>query len=96
MEVEPYEITITPADIVIYTGGAGYSNVLDENGKPVSETSQGLPEPGYHIDLPDGVENWLEDHGVNMDEAADLADVLSFRYYNEEGTVLLRRWDLED
>ena len=96
VEVEPYEITITPADIVIYTGGAGYSNVLDENGKPVSETSQGLPEPGYHIDLPDGVENWLEDHGVNMDEAADLADVLSFRYYNEEGTVLLRRWDLED
>ena len=94
--MEPYEITITPADIVIYTGGAGYSNVLDENGKPVSETSQGLPEPGYHIDLPDGVENWLEDHGVNMDEAADLADVLSFRYYNEEGTVLLRRWDLED
>ena len=96
VEVEPYEITITPADIVIYTGGTGYSNVLDENGKPVSETSQGLPEPGYHIDLPDGVENWLEEHGVNMDEAADLADVLSFRYYNEEGTVLLRRWDLED
>ena len=30
--MKPYAITITPADIVIYTGGTGYSGVLDDAG----------------------------------------------------------------
>ena len=51
VEVKPYAITITPADIVIYTGGTGYSGVLDDAGDFVGSMEQGLPEPGYHIDL---------------------------------------------
>lgn len=41
VEVKPYAITITPADIVIYTGGTGYSGVLDDAGDFVGSTEQG-------------------------------------------------------
>ena len=34
----------------------GYSGVLDNAGDFVGSMEQGLPEPGYHIDLPDSVE----------------------------------------
>ena len=44
VEVKPYAITITPADIVIYTGGTGYSGVLDDAGDIVGSTEHGLPE----------------------------------------------------
>ena len=72
VEVKPYAITITPADIVIYTGGTGYSGVLDDAGDFVGSMEQGLPEPGYHIDLPDSVEAWLTSHGVDLTQAANL------------------------
>ena len=89
-------ITITPADITIYTGGNGYSNVLDENGTPIATTAQGFPEPGYHLTLPDAVKEWLRNHGVTTDDVAtNLAGILSFRYYDENGKVI-RNWDLED
>ena len=89
-------ITITPADITIYTGGDGYSNVLDENGTPIATTAQGFPEPGYHLTLPDAVKEWLRNHGVTTDDVAtNLAGILSFRYYDENGKVI-RNWDLED
>ena len=89
-------ITITPADITIYTGGDGYSNVLDENGTPIATTAQGFPEPGYHLTLPDAVKEWLRTHNVATDDVAtNLAGILSFRYYDENGKVI-RNWDLED
>ena len=96
VEVKPYAITITPADIVIYTGGTGYSGVLDDAGDFVGSTEQGLPEPGYHIDLPDSVETWLTSHGVDLTQAANLADYLSFYYYDQETGAAIRRWDLMD
>ena len=96
VEVKPYAITITPADIVIYTGGTGYSGVLDDAGDFVGSTEQGLPEPGYHIDLPDSVEAWLTSHGVDLTQAANLADYLSFYYYDQETGAAIRRWDLMD
>ena len=89
-------ITITPADITIYTGGNGYSNVLDESGTPIATTAQGFPEPGYHLTLPDAVKEWLRTHNVATDDVAtNLAGILSFRYYDENGKVI-RNWDLED
>ena len=89
-------ITITPADITIYTGGKGYSNVLDENGTPIATTAQGFPEPGYHLTLPDAVKEWLRTHNVATDDVAtNLAGILSFRYYDENGNMI-RNWDLED
>ena len=96
VEVEPYAITITPADIVIYTGGTGYSGVLDEDDSLVSSTEQGLPEPGYHIDLPDSVETWLTNHGVDLSQAAHLANYLHFYYYDQDTGAAIRRWDLMD
>ena len=96
VEVKPYAITITPADIVIYTGGTGYSGVLDDAGDFVGSTEQGLPEPGYHIDLPDSVEAWLTSHGVDLTQAANLANYLSFYYYDQETGAAIRRWDLMD
>ena len=81
--MKPYAITITPADIVIFTGGTGYSGVLDDAGDFVGSMEQGLPEPGYHIDLPDSVEAWLTSHGVDLTQAANLADYLSFYYYDQ-------------
>lgn len=96
VEVKLYAITITPADIVIYTGGTGYSGVLDDAGDFVGSTEQGLPEPGYHIDLPDSVEAWLTSHGVDLTQAANLANYLSFYYYDQETGAAIRRWDLMD
>ena len=89
-------ITITPADITIYTGGKGYSNVLDESGTPIATTAQGFPEPGYHLTLPDAVKEWLRTHNVATgDVATNLAGILSFRYYDENGNMI-RNWNLED
>ena len=97
MDEDAYTITITPADIVIYTGGDGYAGVTtNEEGVLLENpTVSGLPEPGYHIDLPDAVETWLKEQGVDMSVAADLANYLHFRYYDANGEMT-RNWDLED
>lgn len=97
-------ITITPANITIYTGGKGYSTVVDENGETVdgSET-QGLPEPGYYIDLPEALNEKLlkmvdkEDiTTVTIDgetrQVIDLSGYLKFTY--DDGTNH-RVWTLE-
>lgn len=47
-------ITITPADIMVYTGGVPYGGIVDADGDIIEETS-GLPEPGYHLELPEAV-----------------------------------------
>ena len=95
-----YTVTITPADITIYTGGEVYGGVVDADGEEITNAS-GLPEPGYYLVLSDDVENWLstqspDDAADESDEHADaknLADVLRFRYYDTEGNVL-RDWGL--
>lgn len=97
-------ITITPADITIYTGGNGYSTVVDENGETVdgSET-QGLPEPGYYIDLPEALNEKLlkmvdtEDITTvtiegKEQQVIDLSGYLKFTY--DDGTNH-RVWTLE-
>lgn len=93
-EVKP--VTITPADITIYTGGASYGSVVGDNGEEIGAANNGLPAPGYFMDLPGYVTNWLAERGVSLDQedAADLAGCLSFYYYDGDGTTPIRRWDL--
>lgn len=97
--VQIADVVITPADIVIYTGGTGYAGVTDANGDIIgsTETENGLPRPGYHIDLSDEVETWLAEKNVDTTQAADLAELLSFCYYDQDDSnTLLRQWNLVD
>ena len=94
--VDDYSVTITPADIVAYTGGDGYSAVVGADDEYINNSTSGLPEPGYHVVLSDAVVDWLNDNGVAAgdgltDDAADLAGVLSFTY--DDGTNE-RNWSL--
>ena len=96
VEVDDYSVTITPADIVAYTGGDGYSAVVGANDQYINNSESGLPEPGYHVVLSDAVVDWLNDNGVaagdgSESEAANLEDVLSFTY-NYDGKA--REWSL--
>ena len=96
VEVDDYSVTITPADIVAYTGGNGYSAVVGAEDQYINNSTSGLPEPGYHVVLSDAVVDWLNDNGVAAgdgltDDAADLAGVLSFTY--DDGTNE-RNWSL--
>ena len=95
--VDDYSVTITPADIVAYTGGDGYSAVVGANDQYINNSESGLPEPGYHVVLSDAVVDWLNDNGVaagdgSESEAANLEDVLSFTY-NYDGKA--REWSLQ-
>lgn len=42
------------------------------------------------------MEAWLTSHGVDLTQAANLADYLSFYYYDQETGAAIRRWDLMD
>ena len=94
VEMDDYTIDIEPADILIYTGGTGYAGVIsNDEGELVSGATQnGLPEPGYHIELPEAVEKWLNSDASGEDGARNLAEVLSFTY-NADGEQ--RAWDME-
>ncbi|WP_419007240.1 Spy0128 family protein, partial [Evtepia gabavorous] len=93
-------VTITPADIIVYTGGDGYESVVgNQSGaaragddEETGDQSNGLPEPGYYITLPD----WLNDQLNIQDDpteegATDLSKILTFTYADEEQT---REWSL--
>lgn len=97
-----YTVTITPADITVYTGGEVYGNIVDEDGVEITENTSGLPEPGYYLVLSDDVREWLTeqykndeaDEGDEHAGAKNLADILSFRYYDMVGETMLRDWGL--
>ena len=97
------QVIVTPADIRIYTGGNGYSDVVDDADQEVvdSKTSDGLPTPGYYIILPFDVNEKVlaqaESDGETEtnkagQEIADLSKYLSFDYKNGEVT---RHWEIE-
>lgn len=97
--MDDYTVTITPADITIYTGGEDYSGVVDGSGNLIGskETNTGLPEPGYHITLPAAVTEWLNDkeggEGSTGEEAArNLENYMTFTY-NVDGTI--REWGMQ-
>ena len=94
-------VTITPADIIVYTGGTGYESVVGNRSgaaragedEETGGQSNGLPEPGYYITLPD----WLNDQ-LNIKEdpteegATDLSKILTFTYADDEEQT--REWSL--
>lgn len=81
-------ITITPADITVYTGGEGYTGAVDNAGNE-STTANGLPEPGYYITLPDEL-NAILGGDAN---AEDLSKILKFTYQDDADRT--REWKLE-
>lgn len=95
------EISITPADITIYTGGEGYDSVVNGTGNEIGATNNGLPTPGFYINLPDDVNKWLLDNVSDEDKIqnaagdyiVDLSKYLTFTYDDGQGTK--REWTLE-
>ncbi|WP_125114972.1 S-layer homology domain-containing protein [Agathobaculum sp. Marseille-P7918] len=94
-------ITITPADITIYTGGDGYDSVVNGSGNEIGSTTNGLPTPGFYITLPASLNQQLlkqvnsADITVNDngDKVIDLSKYLSFTYDDGQGNT--RLWKLE-
>ena len=85
------KVSISPADITIYMGAdGGYESVIPGEGGNAQE-SDGLPEPGYYITLPDWV-NALLDGATDTSGAVDLSSKLTFTY-NVDGKS--RVWNLE-
>ena len=85
------KVSICPADITIYMGAdGGYESVIPGEGGNAQE-SDGLPEPGYYITLPDWV-NALLDGATDTSGAVDLSSKLTFTY-NVDGKS--RVWNLE-
>ena len=95
-------VTIKPADITIYTGGTGYDSVVtDDKGNDVdTSATNGLPTPGFYINLPDDVNKWLLENvpeEAKIENAAgetivDLSDYLTFTYHDDNG--IDRIWKL--
>ncbi len=73
---KPEEVTITPADITVYTGGTGYESVMNGTGETTVE-SNGLPTPGYLITLPESINDEYFD---GKQEAANLSGQIRFVY----------------
>ncbi len=87
------QIVITPADITIYSGGAGYEGVLGEDGELVgTEGAQnGLPEPGYYFILP----YQLNEKLGGAANIIDLSGQLHLDYVNQNDENDVRGWNLE-
>ena len=93
-------IAIRPADITIYTGGNGYDSVVNGSGDEIGLTNNGLPTPGFYIDMSDAMNEWLlekvnsEDITTNDEgkQVIDLSGYLTFTYNKDTVT---RTWSLE-
>ena len=109
VKVPAGSITITPADITIYTGGKGYGTVVDKDGDMVTASeTQGLPEPGYYIDLPEALNEKLLEKVSPEDittvtiegkeqQVIDLSGYLKFTYdsVDDAGNPVTREWSLQ-
>ena len=92
------QIVITPADIVIYTGGDGYEGgIVDEDGNPVSgddsgesDNGNGFPEPGFYITLPKALNDKLQ---AGHEGPVNLSNQLYF-VYEQDASDTSRRWNL--
>lgn len=89
---ETVKINIVP--LTIYVGGDGYESVVeDSQGNVTSVTKNGLPEPGYMLELPESLNDWLREQlGISKDTAVDLTNYLTFTYDDGQQT---RKWTLE-
>ena len=74
-------IQIKPADITIYTGGDGYESVVNGSGdSQVGTASDGLPEPGFYVELPAALNQF-------MIENAKQEDITEVEIKDENGNV---------
>lgn len=83
VEVKSYTVTITPADIVNYTGGSNYSGTVDSAGNVIGNTQyNGLPEPGYYLILSNAVNEWIAANDTDKTTPDDerLDDILTLTY----------------
>ena len=86
------QIVVTPANIDIYMGGDGYESAVQGSGESeIGQETNGLPEPGFYITLPDDVDKALK-ADQETTGAVDLSDLLTFSYDDGEGTT--RDWKL--
>ena len=91
-DVTDYTVTIAPANIIAYTGGTAYSAIVDGSGNEFEQTTSGLPEPGYHLELSQDIQDWLEEQ-TGKPVGNDLSTYLTF-YYEDDGTII-RQWSLD-
>ncbi len=89
-------VTITPADIIVYTGGDSYEGSINDDNQ--IQSGNGLPTPGYFITLPDWVdEKYFEGSGT----AADLTGRVRFVLDSDDDGLLTtedegdRIWELD-
>ena len=82
-QVKP--ISITPADITIYTGGNGYEGIVDGVDGDTTE-NHGFPIPGFHLTLPAELND-------KLGSIQDLSNLVTFKYDDGKGNT--REWKLE-
>lgn len=85
VKTEP--VVVTPADLTVYSGGAGYQGLVEYSGNAAGQEN-GIPQPGYYITLPDSLNRLLSSEGGTP----NLSGKLTFLYDDHAGTT--RRWDL--
>ena len=89
---DPGAVTVTPADITLYTGGTGYSGIVGNDGNLVKDETNGLPEPGYYIQLPEALNKALLDAlDQPEDTVLNLSDYVTFTYDDDTNA---RTWAL--
>ena len=88
-------VSITPAAITLYQGGDGYAGIVDGSGETAENTnSNGLPEPGYYIQLGADLNTALREALEEADDAiVDLSNYVKFTYEGPDGQT--RTWTLE-
>ena len=89
---DPGAVTVKPADITLYTGGDGYTGIVGDDGDIVDNTTNGLPEPGYYIELPEALNEALLDAlDQPEDTVLNLSDYVTFTYDDDTNA---RTWAL--
>ena len=85
VKTEP--VVVTPADLTVYSGGAGYQGLVEYSGNAAGQEN-GIPQPGYYITLPDSLNRLPSSEGGT----SNLSGKLTFLYDDHAGTT--RQWDL--
>ena len=89
------QVMIEHAAITIYTGGSGYEGtVASSDGTLLSDSSSGLPEPGFYFTLPYEMNEAIKN--ASGGDVTDLSQYLSIsaKAHAETGTSTDRNWTI--